>query len=99
MQDILDQNVEDQTQDRSESEIHFHTLKGVRQLGANSSSFPSAAEVHLPSENAFCHNGTCPVVSEETQVFQNLYDVALNCWSCTVLPGAPQQLHACKPVV
>ncbi len=48
MQDILDQSVVDQTGDRSESEIHFHTLKDVRQLGANSSSFPSAAEVLLP---------------------------------------------------
>ena len=59
MQDILDQSVVDQTQDRPESEIHFHTLKGVRQLGANSSSFPSAAEVPLPSENDTCHNGSC----------------------------------------
>ncbi len=60
MQDILDQSVVDQTRDTSESEIHFHTLKDVRQLGANSSSFPSAAEVHLSSENDTCHNGTCP---------------------------------------
>lgn len=44
LQDTLDQSVVDQMWDRSESEIHFHTLKDVRQLGANSSSFPSAAE-------------------------------------------------------
>jgi len=59
MQDTLDQSVVNQTQDRSELEVHFHTLKDVRQLGANSSSFPSAAEVPLPNENNTCHNGYC----------------------------------------
>ena len=59
MQDTLDQSVVDQMRDRSESEIHFHTLKDVRQLGANSSSFPSAAEVVFPSVNDTCHNKLC----------------------------------------
>ncbi|DBA67902.1 hypothetical protein WJX79_005473 [Trebouxia sp. C0005] len=44
LQDTLNQNAGNQTQDTSESEIHFHTLKDIRQLGANLSSFPSAAE-------------------------------------------------------
>ncbi len=83
MQDTLDQSVVNQTQDRSELEVHFHTLKDVRQLGANSSSFPSAAEVPLPMR-------ITPVTMDI---------VALNSWSCALLPGAQQQLHACEPAV
>lgn len=44
IQEVLDQNMANETRSGLESATHFHDYKAVRRLGANSSSFPSAAE-------------------------------------------------------
>ena len=56
MQEILDQNMANDTRSGLESAIHFHDYKAVRRLGANSSSFPSAAEVSLVICALCCQN-------------------------------------------
>lgn len=47
VQDVLDSNISNNTTGSSQSAIHFHTLKAVRQLGGNFTSFPTAAEVRM----------------------------------------------------
>ena len=45
VQDVLGSHISNGTSGNKQSSIHFHTLKSVRQLGGNSTSFPTAAEV------------------------------------------------------
>lgn len=44
-QDVLCENLDRTTTGSGEAVVHLHDLKAIRQLGGNSTSFPSAAEV------------------------------------------------------
>lgn len=61
LQDVLRESVDNNT-DRGGAAVHLHSLKAVRQLGGNSSSFPSAAEVRNPDKITTCFASSCKLV-------------------------------------
>ena len=56
VQDVLHQQSDSYT-GRGGAAVHLHDLKTVRQLGGNSSSFPSAAEVRNTNQLRTCFCG------------------------------------------